>query len=158
MAVAKYYYQYYPDHRTQSCVLALYSVDSFMLTRDFLDEICHHATKDGGVTVNVRSNKIIERLDEWLFPRWPGETVVTTEKRLHASLAEFLSDEKEKIFDKETLLGIWLHDGKYYIDLNAHVARFEDAVKLARTYGDVAGRHVISAYNPARDETREFPS
>lgn len=124
------------------------------MDKKFLDEIVERAIQDGGVTVELGSQKVIEQLDEWLFPRWPDLTVVVPANRLEPAIAEFIAAHRDKMHD--TYLGIWYENGNYYIDANAHIANLGDARRVARTYSEQSSRAIISAYNPARDKTEYF--
>lgn len=121
------------------------------------NNVLSRAKKDSGVTFDLKNNCIVERLDEWCFPRWPECTVAVPENRLEAALSVFLHTNKDKLAES-VYLGIWKNEQKYYIDLNAHVKSFHHAEKLAKRYSEDGGRSIMSAYNPARDEVRYFSS
>ena len=120
-----------------------------------LDEIVK-AARTGGVTYDVSRSQTITELNEWCFPRWPDRTEIVEENRLKPALAVFLQRYATILQSEEVLLGIWKNDGRYYIDMNAHVAAFEDARRLAQRYSRESKRSIISAYNPATQETRYF--
>lgn len=126
-----------------------------MIPAGFLQEIAEKAVRDGGVSADMQALKTVGGLDEWLFPRWPDLTTVVPEKRLAAALAEFTAAHRGKL-TADVYLGVWRHDGKYYIDLNAHAPSVKDAASLARTYSAESKRDIISAYNPAQDKTYYF--
>lgn len=116
------------------------------------------AARTGGVTYDVSRAQPITELNEWCFPRWPDRTKIVEESRLKSALAVFLQRYATTLQSEDVLLGVWKSDGRYYIDMNAHVARFEDARRLAQRYSRESKRSIISAYNPATQETRYFSS
>ena len=123
---------------------------------EFFQQVSYSARRDGGVTVDVPTRKIIDNLDEWIMPRWPDITKIVPESRLEAAVAEFVVSYHDKLSNDE-YLGIWRDDdGRYNIDINIHVTSFDDAKKLAQELSIQNGRDIRSAYNPAHDETRYF--
>lgn len=114
------------------------------------------AARSGGVTYNVAQGEVVTQLDEWCFPRWPDRTEIVQDNRLEAALAVYMQRYNDALLSEDVLLGVWRDDGRYYIDMNVHVPRFEDAKRLADRYGRESKRSIISAYNPAKKETRYF--
>lgn len=121
-----------------------------------LKKIAQTAVHEGGITVNPVTCDLIVAVDEWLFPMYPELTAVVPEKRLVGALAEFLAKHRDKYQNNDAYLGIWHKDGHYYIDLNAHAETLDEATKLARRYSERSKRDIISAYNPATDQTHYF--
>lgn len=126
------------------------------MTEEMIANIIRRVKDEGGITVDILSMKIIDQLDEWLFPKYPDLTSIVPAKRLENALVEFVGKNKQQLH-ADTYLGIWRgEDGMYYIDANAHIKSIEDARRLARTYSQGSSRNIISAYNPALDRTEYF--
>lgn len=125
------------------------------MTNSYIQAVLQEA-RNGGVTIDMSKESIVQNLDEWLFPRWPERTEVVTDERLEAALVVFLRTYKKAIAQEDLYVGIWKKDSKYYLDLNVHIPHFDDAIRLAKRYSQEGGRQIMSAFNPARNETRYF--
>lgn len=123
-----------------------------MISQDMIDKIVTLARNQGGVTADIAQSKIIENLDEWVFPRWPDLTSIVPENRLEASLVEFMNKHNREFAEKK-YLGMWRDkNNMYYIDVNVHIKKLAEARRLAKTYSKDSSRGIISLYNPAKNK------
>ncbi len=112
--------------------------------------------KTGGVSANLRQQKILPDQDWWMFPKYPSITKILPQKiDLELEIGNFVKENMQLLAEKDTYLGIWLNPKTkdYYFDVTTAVDDKKQALEKARKVSMKEGRNIVAIYNPIRDET-----
>ena len=127
-----------------------------MMSAKFLNRIIELIHKTGGISVDLKTNKVIPPKDYWMFPKYPSKTKIVPQNiDLKLEIANFIQENNTAFFESDTYLGIWLNPKtkEYYFDVSTTINDKDQALIIAREVSIREGRNIAAIYNPQKDET-----
>ena len=112
----------------------------------------------GGVTYDVRSQRVVPPTDAWYFPKYPGDTVIVPQTEALRALARFCYQHEAKLREAECFLGLWQNPetGEIYIDITTCLADYTEAIVAARMASEAGGRQIVAICNPYTGKTAQL--
>ena len=122
----------------------------------FLLDLRAAIREHGGASACLADRRLLSPADEWLFPKYPGRTVILPpEADLLDGLQRFIADNESLLSESDCRLGVWVHPrtGEVYLDVTTSCADLAEARRIALEVGARDGRRVVALYNAFREET-----
>jgi len=127
-----------------------------MINGKLLNKIVRFIDKTGGVSVDIKTRKIIPRQDCWMFPKYPSKTQILSHSTiLRTTIIEFINTNRKRLLEPDCFLGIWLNpkSKEYYFDITTTERNEDDAIHRAKKVSELDGRNIVAIYNPLKERT-----
>jgi len=127
-----------------------------MINGKLLNKIIGLINKTSGVSVDIKTWKIIPRQDNWLFPKYPSKTrILPYGINLKSSIIEYLDNNTEWLLESDCFLGIWLNpkSKEFYFDITTTENNKDIAIQRAKKISVLEGRNIVAIYNPLKKKT-----
>lgn len=122
----------------------------------FLTTLLRKTFQFGGVTFKFSDKIFIDKIDTWIFPKYPSKTLIIPIKKISVNVLKFFIFKNYKqLCENNCYFGTWLNlkNNCVYLDINTSFVNKNLAIKIAKKISNTEKRNIVAIYNPKKNST-----